>query len=379
MDGAIERREELIVVASAGNGTASSRFVDRRLRISPNMEHRPERYDDLTGEVEAAVFSSLERHLPPTMLDFPRDAKFQYMMEVLSRYLPEGERTKVQKHKEYRKLIIKEYKPLHRELFSMNPAAFFLPSFFKAVSDNTEESIRSIMSEPSPGIYTFPMLQPSFCQMLIEEVEHIENTIRSCGTKIMKPNTMNKYGAVLDDFGFDAMLTKLMEDFLSPISKVYYPDVGGTALDSHHGFVVEYGNNRDLDLGFHVDDSEVTLNVCLGKQFIGGELFFRGVRCDKHVNSDTSPEEIFDYNHVPGQAVLHRGRHRHGARATTAGHRINLLLWCRSSTFRELKKYQKDFSSWCGECQREKIERQRQSIAATKMQTFLRSSTGSVI
>lgn len=40
-------------------------------------------------------------------------------------------------------------------------------------------------------------------------------------------------------------------------------------------------------------------------------------------------QEIFDYSHVPGQAVLHRGRHRHGARATTSGHRINLLLWCR--------------------------------------------------
>lgn len=39
--------------------------------------------------------------------------------------------------------------------------------------------------------------------------------------------------------------------------------------------------------GFHVDDSEVTLNVCLGKQFTGGDLFFRGVRCDKHVNSET--------------------------------------------------------------------------------------------
>lgn len=43
-------------------------------------------------------------------------------------------------------------------------------------------------------------------------------------------------------------------------------------------------------VGFHVDDSEVTLNVCLGKQFTGGELFFRGVRCDRHVNSPTQPE-----------------------------------------------------------------------------------------
>lgn len=40
-------------------------------------------------------------------------------------------------------------------------------------------------------------------------------------------------------------------------------------------------------------------------------------------------QEILDYSHVPGRAVLHRGRHRHGARATTSGWRVNLLLWCR--------------------------------------------------
>lgn len=39
-----------------------------------------------------------------------------------------------------------------------------------------------------------------------------------------------------------------------------------------------------------MDDSEVTLNICLGKQFSGGELFFRGVRCDEHVNTETQPE-----------------------------------------------------------------------------------------
>lgn len=39
-----------------------------------------------------------------------------------------------------------------------------------------------------------------------------------------------------------------------------------------------------------MDDSEVTLNVCLGKQFSGGTLFFRGVRCDEHVHSESQPE-----------------------------------------------------------------------------------------
>lgn len=41
-----------------------------------------------------------------------------------------------------------------------------------------------------------------------------------------------------------------------------------------------------------MDDSEVTLNVCLGKQFSGGELYFRGVRCVNHMDSPTGEEVI---------------------------------------------------------------------------------------
>lgn len=32
-------------------------------------------------------------------------------------------------------------------------------------------------------------------------------------------------------------------------SAVFFPEVGGSTLDSHHGFVVEYGKDRDVDLG----------------------------------------------------------------------------------------------------------------------------------
>ncbi|KAH9746600.1 Fe2OG dioxygenase domain-containing protein [Citrus sinensis] len=254
----------------------------------------------------------------------------------------------------------------------MHAPSVLVPAFVKAVRDNTEASFRSIMAEPIPGIYTFEMLQPRFCEMLLSEVENFERWVHDTRFRIMRPNTMNKFGAVLDDFGLETMLDKLMNDFIRPISKVFFPEVGGSTLDSHHGFVVEYGMDRDVELGFHVDDSEVTLNVCLGREFSGGELFFRGVRCDKHVNTETQSEEILDYSHVPGYAVLHRGRHRHGARATTSGSRVNLLVWCRSSVFRELKKYQKECSSWCAECQREKKERQCISIAATKQELLKR-------
>lgn len=95
---------------------------------------------------------------------------------------------------------------------------------------------------------------------------------------------MNKYGAVLDDFGMESMLEKLMEEFIRHISKskfffisiykkcrrivsrslllnlflvlklyaVFFLDVGGYSLDSHHGFVVEYGMDRDVELGMYI-------------------------------------------------------------------------------------------------------------------------------
>ncbi|XAR72300.1 Procollagen-lysine 5-dioxygenase [Bertholletia excelsa] len=373
LDGGVERRNEAQTGTGAGNRNGNGvisqtvpMYSTHRLRLNPNTDHKPDNYEDLELEFSPLLFSSLEMYLPPSLLNVPRETKVHYMREILLRYSPEGERNRVQKHREYRQKIITNYQPLHRELYTMHAANFFVPSFLKAVHENTEESFRIIMTEPSPGIFAFEMFQPRFCELMIAEVENFEKWVHETRFRIMRPNTMNKFGVVLDDFGLETMLDKLMEDFIRPISKVFFPDVGGSTLDSHHGFVVEYGMDRDVDLGLHVDDAEVTLNVCLGKQFAGGELFFRGVRCDEHVNSDTQSEEIFDYAHVPGRAILHRGRLRHGARATTSGHRMNALLWCRSSVFRELKKYDKDCLSWCGECQRVKKERYGLSVDATK-------------
>ena len=100
-------------------------------------------------------------------------------------------------------------------------------------------------------------------------------------------------------------------------------------LTSHHAFVVSYALGKDLELGFHVDASDITLNVCLGTQFTGGELFFKGVRCNHHRQGRPTVKEDITYSHTPGVALLHRGKHRHGAHRLTSGERHNLILWCR--------------------------------------------------
>ena len=112
---------------------------------------------------------------------------------------------------------------------------------------------------------------------------------------------------------------------------LYASEPFATSIDHHHSFVVEYstaeGGDRGLDM--HHDASEVTLNVCLGREFTGAGLRFCG-----RFGGAAHRRELCVLRHAKGRAVLHLGRQRHGADALTAGSRVNLIVWARSSAFR---------------------------------------------
>ena len=110
LDGPAERRDELVQVEMGnGNGVAppqplrpagrpaaaTAPYLDRRLRLNPNAEHKPQDYSDVRGEYAPVVYSALERHLPPSLLDADRDVKLHFMRDILARYWPQGERNKV--------------------------------------------------------------------------------------------------------------------------------------------------------------------------------------------------------------------------------------------------------------------------------------------
>lgn len=121
----------------------------------------------------------------------------------------------------------------------------------------------------------------------------------------------------------------------------------------------------------HTDDSEVTLNVCLGTQsqrqcsvslhalpagagrrFAGGQLVMRGLRGEPHEVpapcarpararmsvADTCAQPQGEHEARlqprPGHAVLHLGQHLHEVTPVTRGQRFALIMWCRSSAFR---------------------------------------------
>ncbi|XP_054095032.1 2-oxoglutarate and iron-dependent oxygenase domain-containing protein 2 isoform X4 [Callithrix jacchus] len=122
-------------------------------------------------------------------------------------------------------------------------------------------------------IYRVPVFSAPFCQALLEELEHFEQSDMPKG----RPNTMNNYGVLLHELGLDEpLVTPLRERFLQPLMALLYPDCGGGQLDSHRAFVVKYALGQDLELGCHYDNAELTLNVALGKVFTGGTLYFGG-------------------------------------------------------------------------------------------------------
>jgi hypothetical protein len=235
-------------------------------------------------------------------------------------------------YQEYCQLIQKQYRRLHPHLYSLRDE-ILVPSLIDAVRRGTPDALRRIYREVHPQVYVFDMLQPRFCRELLEEAAAFEAWCDNRGLPLIRPNTMNNYGTVLDSIGFGPLLQQLMEQYILPFSARLYPDVGGDSLDSHHGFIVEYKVGKDTSLDFHVDASDVTLNVCLGKKFTGGTLYFRGIRCSHCQETPWQPEEEFEIEHAPGQAILHRGKHRHGANPIISGERHNLIVWCNSSRF----------------------------------------------
>ncbi|GMI06687.1 hypothetical protein TrRE_jg6408 [Triparma retinervis] len=151
---------------------------------------------------------------------------------------------------------------------------------------------------------------------------------------------MNNYGLVLNEVGMRDYCTSLMAKVVAPLSKILFPtEMFSNSLDHHHTFCVEYRAEElgvgDRHLDMHHDASEVTLNVCLGRDgFKASGLQF----CGDYGASDHRASSL-KLEHTIGTAVLHLGRRRHGADNITGGERVNLIVWARSSAFRAAAAY----------------------------------------
>ncbi|XP_070573133.1 2-oxoglutarate and iron-dependent oxygenase domain-containing protein 2-like isoform X2 [Ptychodera flava] len=232
---------------------------------------------------------------------------------------------------ERRQKIFQDYKPLHPHIYKLLDS-YFTEEFLDILhyarqEDATAEGLKEKLTvESSSEVYSFPVFTSQFCEQFMEEISHFENTDLPKG----RPNTMNNYGVLLNELGFDEdFISPLRALYLRPITQLLYPEWGGSCLDSHKAFIVKYKLGEDLSLNYHYDNSEITINVSLGRQFSEGSLYFGDMRWVP-MNETTCTE----YTHKPTYGLLHRGQHMHGALPITEGERYNLIVWMRASKVR---------------------------------------------
>lgn len=199
--------------------------------------------------------------------------------------------------------------------------------------------------EVAPRVHQLPLLAPGACARLLDEIDRRRASALARGLAQRPPNSMHEHGVALAELGFGPLLDALHAR-LAPLAQALLPEFAA-GLDTHHSYLVDYSRATDEDLGFHVDDSEVTVNICLGDEFRGAELVMMGLRCDLHRQDPVRRDDEFEIVHAVGHAVLHAGRHRHRVDPVRGGRRRNLIMWSRSSSLRSVPR-PLACAAWCG-------------------------------
>ena len=228
-------------------------------------------------------------------------------------------------HQMFGDLATKQTVEEKRAMYRKTVREKFIPKdekLYKALDDAFDERYDCEIDEVAKGIWRLPMMSLEWCKRLIEELDHFENVaINVLNIGVRRPNSMNEYGVVLEDIPqMSDILEQLLHRHIKRLAvKLFGEDKFNSGkLNDHHVFTVRYKCDEDTSLSRHRDDCDVTLNICLGQEFEGGNLSF----FDEEGNKT-------DIEHKVGYALLHAGSHEHQANAIQSGTRVNLIYWAR--------------------------------------------------
>jgi hypothetical protein len=193
------------------------------------------------------------------------------------------------------------------------------------------------------GVLDVPLLSPAGAAALADATAGaLDAAAARAGV-----GSMHRYGTDLDPLftavlaGLSAAVEPIVEAaFLGGPATAPPPAAGAgpRRLLRHSGHAIGYApaGNRERKLQLHVDDSLITVNVCLGRPgFTGSDLFFVGAqpstvpgvaRAQRRLPKGAAEAEVRGAP-VPGRALIHFGRHPHRTTPIESGERYNFVLW----------------------------------------------------
>jgi len=194
----------------------------------------------------------------------------------------------------------KPWNPIHPENFHFNKE--FLDLELKKYLDSMEH-LELIAKKEFEDVYSFPLLKPSFCEKLVEEIESYLETTGDSGIALR---------ASL--FGFDGFVKAMIND-IAPIIRTLFPKLKETKFDVYPKLMTyKLGANENWPI--HTDGDIATINICLGKKFEGSELRV----------FDEDRENFVDYKHQVGRMIVNLGDNQHAVLPLKSGERYSLIV-----------------------------------------------------
>lgn len=194
---------------------------------------------------------------------------------------------------------------------------------------NLNNGKKGLLREIGGNVYYGKILNDIFCDLMMEKIRSYE----LCEDRQLaeQANSMHKNAILLEELGLDEFFKEFFSEILTKVIHSIFTERMYQEFDGIHGYVVRYGNSKDKNLDFHVDDSLVTMNLCLNEQFLGSDLMFHGIRCPIHIDTPSLHNEEVVINHQKGFTVMHEGKNRHYVNSITDGNRYGLIIWCQNS------------------------------------------------
>ena len=81
-----------------------------------------------------------------------------------------------------------------------------------------------------------PVFTPDFCDRLVAELKHFQ----SQGVPYDRPNSMNRFGIVLDELlDMSQLFSVLRKDYLQPLARSLFPHHSDIELDRYSSCILE--------------------------------------------------------------------------------------------------------------------------------------------
>lgn len=179
----------------------------------------------------------------------------------------------------------------------------------------TMGSQETVVEEPFPGVFVFPLLSEALCERIWSETEHYLS--QAACLDLPRPT---RHDGCLD-------LSHVFPELLGHIAAAAMPAIHALLPEELHSATLRHAFRtynyvgREEDFKRHVDKYDVTLNVCLRKtsDVKGSGIFF--------FSSQSSEAASHRHQHSVGLAVLHSSKEWHQTEALTAGERGSVIMW----------------------------------------------------